>query len=382
MAKHHLIKVFSFLFLVNLTGLADALLKDARAENYDFVVTALPHSSDASMARSDVIALESKWWSSSIVGAVSSPSQDLGNDNEGSLKTDCDENSMILDGDVNGDATGANPIVCDKGQALIEKICSPNTSPNEKRSAEEHFAFMLEWAGHMTIPAVILPAIPLHLHSTATLAYGRFLASQCLKTSASNIQLWLRVPFTEEAIQAFCILHKVCDGPSNLGCILEFNPTSLLPSVASSTGTKEQQTQDLSHKLKLLHQIIGCNLRAIAFDTQVFLTNKKGFPTLTKAHQVLFTELLKRLGRTCRILVEGESKHDGHVLYLQYLRHLRSKEDVCKVLDTEESKMELNYLDHLQSALQPLGDNLEYSTYETVCSYNWKQNRLIVMFSF
>jgi len=76
---------------------------------------------------------------------------------------------------------------------------------------------------------------------------------------------------------------------------------------------------------------------------------------------------LKRLGRTCRILVEGRSEHGdgGHVHYLQYLRHLRSKKDVCQVLDTEESKMELNYLDHLQSALQPLGDNLEYSTYET-----------------
>ena len=37
-----------------------------------------------------------------------------------------------------------------------------------------------------------------------------------------------------------------------------------------------------------------------------------------------------------------------------------------RLIDTEEAKMETGYLDHLQSALHPLGDNLEFATYEVV----------------
>ena len=102
---------------------------------------------------------------------------------------------------------------------------------------------------------------------------------------------------------------------------------------------------------------------------------------MSKTCQFIFTEWLKRLGRTLRVLVEGEIRHhteedatvdvtgqSGYLSYVQYIRHLRSKGEVKSVLDTEDSRMELDYLDHLQSALQPCFDNLEFGTYE-VCEY-------------
>ena len=51
--------------------------------------------------------------------------------------------------------------------------------------------------------------------------------------------------------------------------------------------------------------------------------------------------------------------------HLQYLRHLRSKPTLSTKLDSQESILETPYLDNLQSPLQPLGDHLEYQTYET-----------------
>lgn len=66
-----------------------------------------------------------------------------------------------------------------------------------------------------------------------------------------------------------------------------------------------------------------------------------------------------------KVDVTGQS---GYLSYVQYIRHLRSKGEVKSVLDTEDSRMELDYLDHLQSALQPCFDNLEFGTYE-VCEY-------------
>eukprot|EP00554_Chaetoceros_debilis_P007417 CAMPEP_0194072662 /NCGR_PEP_ID=MMETSP0149-20130528/342_1 /TAXON_ID=122233 /ORGANISM="Chaetoceros debilis, Strain MM31A-1" /LENGTH=733 /DNA_ID=CAMNT_0038752563 /DNA_START=93 /DNA_END=2294 /DNA_ORIENTATION=+ len=299
-------------------------LDDARSDGYDFITTNLPYSSDET--RTDVTLMESKHWSTSIVGMVTSPPL---------YRTSAETSSGT-----------------DNGEALVAAL----NVDGLRRQAKKDFTFMLQWASHMSIPAVILPPIP----ADNIFEYGRFLST--LITNTSNVQLWLRVNFDKESIQNFMMIQRMCDGASNLGCIVEF-------------GQNFKLADQIGEGMSLLHQLIGCNLRALVFSTTVFLSNKRKCPTLAKSHQFLFVELLKRLGRTCRILVEGSPHHhitdneaamgrSRNKLYLQYLRHIRSKGEVKDVLDTEESKMETSYLDHLQSALQPLGDHLEFSTYE------------------
>jgi len=308
------------------------LLQNARSDGFDFVTTNLPYSS--SLNRRDVTLIESKWWSTSIVGMVTSPPVYM--------------NEMEM--------SDSSVQRCNFGQDLVAALSKDSASASV---AADHLSFMLEWAAHMNIPAVILPPIP----KDNFVDYGRFLATQTLKSSANNVQLWVRVAFDKESMQRFHMVHRLCDGAANLGCIIMFN---------SSVDT----TESLGESMSLLHKLVGCNLRAVVFNTDIFLSNKRGFPTLSKSHQFLFVQLLKRLGRTCRVLVEGINLHiiaeeeamgrSGLLLYLQYLRHLRSKDEVKDAIDTEEGRMETSYLDHLQSALQPLGDNLEFSTYEVV----------------
>jgi hypothetical protein len=330
---------------------AVALLQDARSDSFDFICTKLPHESSC-LGNMDVTSLESKWWSTTIVGEVSSPSMYMRHANQNHTSVDM----IMSDPGFSSMSTSA-----DQGEAIVQALDLNN---DLSIAAEEHLSFMLEWAGHMSIPAVILPTIPLQ----GSIGYGRFLSTQSLKTNANNVQLWVRVPFTEEGLQSFTQLHRMCDGPSNLGIMLSFNSNTI------------STPETIGQSLVLLHRFCGCNLRAVCFNTTSFLTNKKGYPTLSKSTQFLFTELLKRLGRTLRLLIEGESLHhnesetievkgkSGYLSYLQYLKHLRLKEEVTRILDTEESKMELDYLDHLQSALQPCFDNLEFSTYE-VCEF-------------
>lgn len=177
----------------------------------------------------------------------------------------------------------------------------------------------------------------------------------------------------------------MCDGISNVGALISLD--------SNSSGVSPET---IGQSIALLHHFCGCNPRAISINTIIFLTNKKGYPTLSKSMQFLVLELYKRLGRTIRVMVEGKPLHQngtldmnmttngninkninkningningntGYLLYLQYLRHLRMKDEVASVLDTEERRMELDYLDHLQSALQPCHDNLGFETYE-VC---------------
>lgn len=318
---------------------AKAALHDARSDGYDFVTTNLPHCS--SICREDITSLESRYWGTSVVGVVTSPENFI---------------PMVQ---TNGDVSREN-----RGEELIDAL---NGTSRLKQQAEDALSYMAEWAGHMNIPAVILPRIP----STNYMNYGRFLASQALKSSANGVQLWVRMPFEKEYIDAFRMVHKMCDGAANLGCILEFK-------------SFRNSSDSLLEPMSLIHELIGCNLRAVSFHTTTFLINKKGFPTLSKACQFLLIEILKRIGRTCRVLVEGVSDlqlngdaegMSGCLPHLQYLRFIRSKEEVVSVLDSEEGKMEMGYLDHLQSALQPLGDNLEFSTYEVFEKDPVKYNR-------
>jgi len=323
-------------------------LRDAQSDLYDYVTTNLPHTSFSGQnPRSDITALESKYWSTSTVGVVTDPAQ-------------------YEVGDMNDDEAVART---NHGEGLIEKLSLPPENPL-KRLAEKTFTFMLDWASHMSIPAVILPPVPTHPSKGSRAAYARFLASKCL---SSNLQFWVRVPCDKKSVEAFTLLHKMSGGMANLGCMLMF-VNSVSPADAALSSTKDSDS--IGQNLVLLHQLIGCNLRAICFETSVFLTNKGGYPTLSKSSQLLFTVLLQRLGRTIRVLVEGNPLHQtdtnsnsfgktGCSAYLQYLRHLRNRDEVTKVLDTEESEIEVNYLDSLQSALQPLGDNLEFCTYET-----------------
>uniref|UniRef100_A0A6U3ZRB4 Protein arginine N-methyltransferase n=1 Tax=Ditylum brightwellii TaxID=49249 RepID=A0A6U3ZRB4_9STRA len=332
---------------------AASLLQLSRNDGYDFVITDLPSTvasgplaPNNGSVRKDVTSLESKWWSTSVVGQVAVRA--------GQWEAESESNMHSEDGAAawaEGSGAGA-------GTALIEALANHDT--RVRLSAEANLKSMVEWASHMSIPAVILPPIPTK-NPAAALSYARVLSNIALQCSATNVQLWIRTPLTQAAIEAFDLLHRRCDGPSNLGVLLCFH-TQLEPAQAGMS-------------MVLIHKSVGSNLKAVSFVTSTFLTNKRGYPTLSKSHQIIFTELLRRLGRTLRVIVEGTPMHHpptaeangltGCLAYLQYLRHLRSRQEVAQILDTEESLLEASYLDHLQSPLQPLGDNLEFQTYET-----------------
>ena len=307
-----------------------------------------------------------------------------------------DDGDIDINGD-NDDAMETSENEFDIGQNLVSALS--DRDPSKRKLAIEHFQYMLDWTAHMNIPAAILPPIP--ANNDDYIHYARFLATQVLKSGANNVQLWIRVDFNRESVERFQRVHRLCDGAANLGCILVFQSnmakiqlkTKIEGNSTSASAQSQSQSEDnvmcMTEAMTLMHQLVGSNLRAVAFQTDMFLTNKRGFPTLSKAMQILFIELLKRIGRTCRVMVEGmpiqeqeqnqdetSKGHSGMLLYLQYLRHLRSKDEVKGVLDTEEAKMETSYLDHLQSALQPLGDNLEFSTYEVVSTAHQNQSIL------
>lgn len=361
------------IYLPNLSTNAVSSLQKSLHDGFDYIVTDLPVLGTDGQVRTDVTRLESKWWSTSVVGLVNDPPK---------WKRD-------------GSQKVAYP-----GMELLKALTTTSSSfaaATKRKEATATLTGMLEWASHMNVPAVILPPVPLtefnddededmfdcdpkqkrmNINNLSGKEYARLLSSLASSATCttSQVKLWVRVPLSLLGMRAFQLLLARCNHNSAIGAMLY---------VDSLIGAEEAP-----RLMKELHLFCGGgNIKAISWDVSIFLKNKKGYPTFSKSHQLVFQLMFGRLGRTLRLLMEGEVGPEGvnvpaptkaakqligqfgggstgRLQHLQYLRHLRSRPQVSQILDNEEAIMETPYLDHLQSPLQPLGDHLEYQTYE------------------
>ncbi|KAL3689090.1 hypothetical protein R1sor_015399 [Riccia sorocarpa] len=243
------------------------------------------------------------------------------------------------------------------------------------------------WASHLSLQACLLPTPrPLNCGN-----YARCV-NQVLQ-GLTSLQLWLRIPLvspeleaaqgTEEEDRLFLerdditgrfkndtwewwnMFRTLCEHHSQLSIALDI--TAELPSPSS------------------LRRWLGEPLKAAILHTSAFLTNKRGYPCLSRQHQHLVTTLFSHnvqivLSGTCLHHVEEppptatdpnsfgangteDVYHSKHPLkpYLEYIAHLYRKMDP----PDDQERFEMGYRDFLQAPLQPLMDNLEAQTYET-----------------
>ncbi|KAL5074258.1 hypothetical protein RYX36_013242 [Vicia faba] len=223
----------------------------------------------------------------------------------------------------------------------------------------------LAWASHLSLQASLLPA-----PKGSTCANYARCVNQILQ-DLSNMQLWLRIPLVlpeddgtstgansvtlVDSWETWNSFRLLCEHHSQLSVALDI--LSTLPS-ANSLG-----------------RWFGESVRAAIVNTDSFLTNGRGYPCLSKRHQMLINRFFNH---NIQIIISGNSGHakasvgvdsrsgadsQRHPLrpYLEYVGHLYQKLDPLP----EQERFELGYRDYLQSPLQPLMDNLEARTYET-----------------
>jgi len=156
-------------------------------------------------------------------------------------------------------------------------------------------------------------------------------------------------PSTTTSTMATSVKEDPWETWNRLRTLCEFN---------SSLGVALEMTEDLPPR-ETLQRWRGEPVKAIIFPTSIFLTNKKGFPVLSKPHQLFVLEMYQF---KIQVILKGRARHaGGYEIYLQYLEHLRLK--LFPV--PEQDRFESPYYDYLQAPLQPLMDNLESQTYET-----------------
>ena len=232
-------------------------------------------------------------------------------------------------------------------------------SPHEsiRRRSEAAFRAEIAWAAHLGLQAVMLPP-----PSSDASNYARLVQWACLATQA--MRFYVRVPIgsadDEEDGPWACWdrLRTACEQSASLAVALEMG-------------------LDLPEAAAELERWCGEPVAMVTVPTATFLTNKKGYPTLSRRHQAAFSRLMRLKPK---LVVSGredglrgmpnevgagtlsaEAAAEGIGAYLQYICFLISKLPP----ETDHSRLEAPYYDYLQAPLQPLADDLESSTYET-----------------
>ncbi|MCL4145083.1 UNVERIFIED_CONTAM: hypothetical protein GTU68_061219, partial [Idotea baltica] len=209
----------------------------------------------------------------------------------------------------------------------------------------------LTYAAHLGLPAIMVSLTTPRCVNLARLLHNKVTTGVCY-------QVWVRV-----SLQA----------PSSLSRKLRSDMPELEDEFATDTwtwwnrfhsianiekkiGVALEITADLPDKV-VLERWLGEPIRCAIIPTTVFITNKKGYPVLSRAHQSLVTCLYKL---HVQFIISGPIRHSHIKLYQQYLDHiLRIAADGDALIDFARG-----FEDFLQSPLQPLMDNLESQTYE------------------
>eukprot|EP01114_Cavostelium_apophysatum_P020862 TRINITY_DN7112_c0_g1_i1.p1 TRINITY_DN7112_c0_g1~~TRINITY_DN7112_c0_g1_i1.p1 ORF type:complete len:622 (+),score=146.02 TRINITY_DN7112_c0_g1_i1:52-1917(+) len=285
-------------------------LDEARAHTFEFIVVPLvhpryerdlvtnPNATKEPFTRSDFL-LNSSQWSSVVVGKISTWLQ--------------------LD-------------------SPIEK-----TRKNARKVLQQE----LSWASHLSLPAVLLPP------PTFNSANYAQIVNQTLQ-SLLYMQIWVRIPLVFEASETEKSnskrrFNEPWEWWNNVRTQCEHHP-SLSPVI--------EITEDLP-SAETLAKWLGEPVKAAILPTNVFITNKAGYPILSRQHQAFVVKLFLY---KVQFVIKGNSQFkNGLEPYLQYLHFLYNKFPPF----TEKTSFEIPYLDYLQAPLQPLMDNLESQTYET-----------------
>eukprot|EP00899_Mesostigma_viride_P006648 jgi/Mesvir1/15985/Mv08291-RA.3 len=267
--------------------------------------------------------------------------------------------------------------------------------PHVRRDGESALKQELAWATHLSLQACVAPT-PRGLDMVN---YARHVSNFLM--SGVSMQVWLRIPLvsgemlraegTDAEDEVFLTRHPIIRRPMYADPWEWWNMFRSICEHNSLLGVALDIPASLPAKSSWLRWL-GEPVKVAILPTSVFLTNRKGYPTLSKAHQELITTLFDH---KVQVVIRGKSFHDKpvpdtlrgksltaeqtdvlqelqatgsagparHPLrpYLEYVSYLYRRAPP----PTDQDIFEVGYRDYLQAPLQPLMDHLESQTYET-----------------
>lgn len=207
----------------------------------------------------------------------------------------------------------------------------------------------LKYASHLG-----LPAIQVKLTGTEHTNLARIISNNMLK--GASFQVWVQVPFIAADSSVF-ESSPATTTPTTTSTWQWWNRFRLMANSLSKINLCMDVGARLPSETELVRWL-GEPIKTLLIPTSIFLTNKKGYPVLSRPYQVF---LRRFVSLDIQLIVKGPCRHESVKFYQQYLDHIWQQE----VETVDPLRMYARgYEDYLQVPLQPLMDNLESSTYE------------------
>ncbi|XP_068423602.1 protein arginine N-methyltransferase 5 [Clinocottus analis] len=227
----------------------------------------------------------------------------------------------------------------------------------ERRNSEAALAQELNFSAYLGLPVFMMPLKGPHCANLARLLLNH------IHTGHHTSNFWIRVPLMASEDTREDLIENE-------------------PSTSGDDTSVDEKTWGWWHSFRTLcdynkriclaievgadmpsdaviDKWLGEPIKAAILPTSIFLTNKKGFPVLSKAHQRIIFSLFKL---EAQFIFTGANRHTekNFQSYLQYLEYLNQNRPAPNSYELFAK----GYEDYLQSPLQPLMDNLESQTYE------------------
>ncbi|XP_052816495.1 protein arginine N-methyltransferase 5-like isoform X2 [Mya arenaria] len=224
-----------------------------------------------------------------------------------------------------------------------------------RKNSEIAFKEELNYASHLGLPAVLIP-----MKNGNMMNMARSL-NEHIQGGFFQQQFWMHVPTMNSAD---CV-EDIVEGEERDGGRQPSDDTwewwNTFRTMCDSNkriSVALELTEDLP-PYSSLQRWLAEPVKAVIISTSLFLTNKKGYPVLSKTHQGYLRSLFKL---DVQLILTGVDRHPekGIHSYQQYLDHLWQTQPTPDTV-TQFAK---GYEDYLQCPLQPLMDNLESQTYE------------------
>lgn len=193
-----------------------------------------------------------------------------------------------------------NRLIVGKFSDYLEVDCEIE---HVRKHSEAVFLQELEFASHLSLPAVLL-----QLSSGNNINLARILYSKI--SGGCSYQVWVQLPICakphqeieEDSWEWWNKFRSLCDYDKKIGLALEVS--THLPS--------EQQ----------MERWLGEPVKCLIIPTSLFITNQRDFPVLSRNHQ----ELIRRfLPLDIQYIIKGRNRHGDISQYLNYITFLGKK---------------------------------------------------------
>ncbi|KAM7540939.1 hypothetical protein Aperf_G00000023161 [Anoplocephala perfoliata] len=235
-------------------------------------------------------------------------------------------------------------------------------SSDWERSLLSQYALKKElgWAAHLSLSSIQIP-----LRHADNVKLAQVLTS-FVKSQLAPVRFWVSAPM--------CLENNSESKGNEFSLSLSpwhwWNELVSLagPIVSESLFLVLEVPADLPEE-NVISRWISEPVAALSLSTDLFISNSKGFPILSRPHQYLLCRFLKL---NAQVIITGESWRDrGLGVYRQYVSWIWKC--TCESRSSYEEQS-LGYENRLQEPLQPLQDNLSSATYDVfqMDSYKYK----------